>query len=138
MSELPNIKIIIISGYSDFEYARQSIELGVEQYLLKPVTRADMIKALEGIKQKISEESEQQNYISKYEQEFKKFERFSHRAFFEKLVEGSMSVQEIYEQASELHLNLSANDIFALFGIDIIILSSSWTNSTISFVLRFI
>ena len=30
---------------------------------------AEQIKALEGIKQKISEESEQQNYISKYEQE---------------------------------------------------------------------
>ena len=66
MGELPNTKIIIISGYSDFEYARKAIELGVEQYLLKPVTRADMIKALEGIKQKITEESEQLNYISKY------------------------------------------------------------------------
>ncbi|MBR2992979.1 MAG: response regulator [Clostridiales bacterium] len=109
MGELPNTKIIIISGYSDFEYARKAIELGVEQYLLKPVTRADMIKALEGIKQKITEESEQLNYISKYEQEFKKFERFSHRAFFEKLVEGSLSVQDIYEQANELHLNLTAN-----------------------------
>ncbi|MBO4636794.1 MAG: response regulator [Clostridiales bacterium] len=109
MSELPDIKIIIISGYSDFEYARQAISLGVEQYLLKPVTKADMIKVIEEVKQKISEASEQQNYISKYEQEFKKFERFSHRAFFEKLVEGSMSVQQIYEQANELHLNLSAN-----------------------------
>ena len=109
MSEFPDIKIIIISGYSDFEYARQAISIGVERYLLKPITRADMIAAIEEIKQKISEASEQQNYISKYEQEFKKFERFSHRAFFEKLVEGSMSVQEIYEQANELHLNLSAN-----------------------------
>ena len=32
--ELPNIKIIVISGYSDFEYARKAIEIGVEQYLL--------------------------------------------------------------------------------------------------------
>jgi len=108
-SEQPDIKVIIISGYSDFEYARQAIELGVEQYLLKPVTKADMIKALEGIRQKIIEENEQKNYLSKYEQEFKKFERFSHRAFFERLVEGSLSVQEIYEQANNLHLNLSAN-----------------------------
>ena len=107
--ELPDIRIIIISGYSDFEYARQAISLGVEQYLLKPVTKADMIKVIEEIKQKISEQSQQQNYINKYEQEFKKFERFSHRAFFEKLVEGSLSVQQIYEQANELHLNLSAN-----------------------------
>ena len=109
ISELPDIKIVIISGYSDFEYARQAIELGVEQYLLKPVTKADMIKALEGIRQKIVDENEQKKYLGKYEQEFKKFERFSHRAFFEKLVEGSLSVQEIYEEANNLHLNLSAN-----------------------------
>ena len=32
--EFPETKIIIISGYSDFEYARQAIELNVDQYLL--------------------------------------------------------------------------------------------------------
>ena len=110
LSELPNIKIIVISGYSDFEYARKAIELGVEQYLLKPVTKADMITALEGTRKKISEENEQKDYLRQYEQEFKKFERFSHRAFFEKLVEGSLSVQEIYEQANKLHLDLSADE----------------------------
>ena len=116
-SELPDIKIIVISGYSDFEYARKAIELGVEQYLLKPVTKADMIKALEGTRKKISEENEQKDYLKQYEQEFKKFERFSHRAFFEKLVEGSLSVQEIYEEANKLHLDLSAE------GFNIVIFS---------------
>lgn len=107
--ELPNMKIIVISGYSDFEYARKAIELGVEQYLLKPITKADMINALEGTRKKIMEENEQKDYVHQYEQEFKKFERMSHRAFFEKLVEGSMSVSEIYEEANNLHLNLLAD-----------------------------
>ena len=109
LQELPNIKIIVISGYSDFEYARKAIELGVEQYILKPVTKADMIKALESTRKKITDENEQKDYVKQYEQEFKKFERFSHRAFFEKLVEGSLSVQEIYEEANKLHLNLAAD-----------------------------
>ena len=108
-SEIPNIKIIVISGYSDFEYARKAIELGVEQYLLKPITKADMIKALEGTRKKIMDENEQKDYLKQYEQEFKKFERMSHRAFFEKLVEGSLSVSEIYEQANQLHLDIAAN-----------------------------
>lgn len=107
--ELPETKIIITSGYSDFEYARQAIALNVDQYLLKPLTRADMIKALESTRQKIEGEREQKDYLRKYEQEFKKFERFSRRAFFERLVEGSLSVQEIYEQADKLHLDLSAD-----------------------------
>lgn len=74
--ELPETKIIITSGYSDFEYVRQAIALNVDQYLLKPLTRADMIKALESTRQKIEGEREQKDYLRKYEQEFKKFERF--------------------------------------------------------------
>ena len=120
--ELPNIKIIVISGYSDFEYARKAIEIGVEQYLLKPVTKTDMINALEGVRKKITEENEQKDYVKLYEQEFKKFERLSHRVFFEKLVEGSLSVQEIYEEADKLHLNLSADGynivIFSIRDLD--------------------
>ena len=120
--ELPGIKIIVISGYSDFEYARKAIEIGVEQYLLKPVTKTDMINALDGVRKKITEENEQKDYVKLYEQEFKKFERLSHRVFFEKLVEGSMSVQEIYEEADKLHLNLSADGynivIFSIRDLD--------------------
>lgn len=33
----PDMRILIISGYSEFEYAQQAIELGVDDYLLKPI-----------------------------------------------------------------------------------------------------
>jgi len=116
--ELPDTKIIILSGYSDFEYARQAIELNVDQYLLKPITKAAMIKALELTRQKIEDEQEQKDYLRRYEQENKKFESFSRRAFFEKLVEGSMSVQQIYEQADELSLDLNADGYnFVIFTV---------------------
>ena len=54
--ELPDTKIIIISGYDDFEYARQAVELHVDRFLLKPVTKADMISALENTRRRIEEE----------------------------------------------------------------------------------
>jgi len=33
----PELRILIVSGYSEFEYARRAIELGVDDYILKPV-----------------------------------------------------------------------------------------------------
>ena len=44
--EFPNIRIVIVSGYDDFEYARKAIAIGVDDYLLKPIARADFEKVL--------------------------------------------------------------------------------------------
>ena len=36
---MPNTLVILISAYSEFEYAHKAIELGVFSYLLKPIQR---------------------------------------------------------------------------------------------------
>lgn len=43
---LPATKIIILSGYNEFEYAKEAIKIGINDYLLKPVTSAGLIEAL--------------------------------------------------------------------------------------------
>jgi two-component system response regulator YesN len=44
--ELPNIKIIILSGYDEFEYAKEAIKIGVTDYLLKPMSGAKLLEAV--------------------------------------------------------------------------------------------
>ncbi len=46
-------EFVIISGYADFDYARRSIKLNVVDYLLKPVTREDVEKALIQVKERM-------------------------------------------------------------------------------------
>jgi len=60
-----NTKVIILSGYSEFEYAKEAIELGVESYLLKPVDPHMLEQKLEKVKQKISQEIELQKVVRK-------------------------------------------------------------------------
>ncbi|WP_256762035.1 response regulator [Cohnella sp. WQ 127256] len=42
----PNIRIIILSGYEEFEFAQQALELSVMKYLLKPFTRPELEEAV--------------------------------------------------------------------------------------------
>lgn len=106
--QFPDTKIIIVSGHDDFEYARQAIAVGVEQYLLKPITRANLQKVLTELKTKIEAEREQKNYQEKYQNETREYEQFSRTNFFVKVFEGRMPVQDIYEEAAELSLNINA------------------------------
>ena len=107
--EFPKIKIIIISGYDDFEYARQAIKAGVDQYLLKPITRTTLRGVLLEMKEKIEQGMEQKDYQAQYQDEVQEFEQFSLRRFFEKILEGKLSVKEIYEEAAAQSLQLTAS-----------------------------
>lgn len=107
-SEFPKMKIIIISGYDDFEYARQAIEVGVEQYLLKPITKLTLRNTLLELKEKIEQDSKQNDYQIMFQNEMHEFEQFSRRRFFERVLSGEFSVKEIYEEASKLSIELDA------------------------------
>lgn len=116
LKEFPNTKIIIISGYDDFEYARQAIEIGVEQYLLKPITKANLMKVLREVKEKIELEQEQRNYQAQFQRDSQEYEQFARRSFMEQVVAGKLSVQQIYEDAGRLGLELKAQSYcIALF-----------------------
>lgn len=51
--EYPHIQFIIISGYNDFEFARQAIRFGVTDYLLKPVNKEELKQALLIVKERL-------------------------------------------------------------------------------------
>jgi len=106
--EFPDIRIIIISGYDDFEYARSAIAEGVDQYLLKPITRTALLKALDETRAKIESEQEQRQYLEKFQNEMNEYEQFFLRNFFEKVCANNLSIQEIYEEASKHSIDINA------------------------------
>lgn len=57
-------KIIILTGYSDFEYAKTAIQLGVKSYLLKPIEEDELTAAVLKIREEIQEEIKMQKFLS--------------------------------------------------------------------------
>lgn len=52
----PHIKIIMISGYDEFKYAQKALQLGVQDYLLKPVDVDELLNVVSKITHALEEQ----------------------------------------------------------------------------------
>ena len=104
--EIPELKIVILSGYDDFNYAKQAISIGVEDYLLKPITKNALIERLTEIRNRYEHEKNQKEYYEKFKREMQAYEKNSNRDFFEALVSGSADMMEVYRKAEKLGLDI--------------------------------
>lgn len=69
--EMPDIKIIVLSGYDEFEYAREGIRIGITEYLLKPIDGNKLLEAVKRVAQLIrSERGSQLELKTGKEQDF--------------------------------------------------------------------
>lgn len=106
--ELPDLKIVILSGYDDFNYAKQAISIGVDDYLLKPITKNAFIERLQEIHDRYEHEKTQKEYYEKFRLEMQEYEKNASRDFFESLVRADSDLEEIYQRADKLNLDIVA------------------------------
>ena len=64
--ELPDIKILILSGYDEFQYAKEAIRIGVTDYLLKPISSANLLEVLNQVKESIWHDREEKELLIRY------------------------------------------------------------------------
>jgi two-component system response regulator YesN len=105
---LPWIKIIILSGHDEFEYARKAISIGVEEYLLKPVSSQDMITALDKIAARIDEEKEKLLGIEHLKKQAQSHADILRERWLLDFFHGRIPPGETIEQAREMGLDLIA------------------------------
>ncbi|MGG5462731.1 response regulator [Clostridium sp. B9] len=91
-----DVKFIILSGYDDFSYAKKAIELGVENYILKPIDEEELEKTLVNTINKINaERAEDKSSLGKHN-------------LLIKLIKGKLSEEELEENKDSLYIDLDS------------------------------
>jgi two-component system, response regulator YesN len=105
---MPLMKIIILSGHDEFEYAQEAINLGVTDYLLKPVTVEKLHSVLKKLALLLDKERNEQEDLRKLQDQVEENRASLRERLYLKLVVGAISPSEAIEKGQELDLDLIA------------------------------
>jgi two-component system response regulator YesN len=87
-------RVIIVTGYREFEYARRALQLGVNDFILKPVNINDVATLVEGIKEELSQEEGHSKEYSKLKETAKENQDIVMESFLQRLVENHIDEEE--------------------------------------------
>lgn len=106
--ELPRTEIIILTGYEEFAYAKEAIEIGVAKYLLKPISGEELLREMDTLALRIEEKRQEQAVREQYLREMEENTLKEKKELFRCLVTGDKSMPELLEMAERLRLDLSS------------------------------
>ncbi len=105
---MPWIKVVILSGHDEFEYAQKAINLGVTEYLLKPVTAHDLHQVLQRIAALLDREKQEQAHLENLRNQVEENRSALREKLLLNLVVGAVSSAEAIEKGQLLGLDLVA------------------------------
>ena len=105
---MPWVKIVILSGHDEFEYAQQAIQLGVTEYLLKPVTVQNLHQVLQRLAAQLDQERKEQETLHHLQEQIEENRAVLRERLLLKVVVGALSSTEAFEEGQLLGLDLVA------------------------------
>lgn len=105
----PQTKIVILTGYDDFEYAQQALKLKVNDYILKPNTADDLVQILMKVKAELDDENRQVEDLSKLKQQLRDSLPLVRERFLNQLVAGELRGSNPQDKLAYLDIHLSGN-----------------------------
>ena len=106
--ELPDIKIVVLSGYDDFNYAKEAISIGVEEYILKPVSGDKLMKELGRIAELVKNKKQEMELRSKYIHDREEIRILEQQKFLHDVIGGKMSMGESLKLGKDLGIEITA------------------------------
>ncbi|MDD3251020.1 MAG: response regulator [Lachnospiraceae bacterium] len=102
----PSIKVLIFSGFDDFEYAQQAIKLNVTEYILKPVNVEELTEILGRVKENLDEEIEQRRNVNLLRDSYRSSLPILRELFLNDMVRSAVGSEEIEKKLKEYEIDI--------------------------------
>lgn len=101
------IRVIIFSGFDEFEYAKEAIKMEAEEYLLKPVNAVELKEVFERVKNDLDRELDEKRNTDKLREYYMESLPVLQESFYMALLEGRIVPEQInrYVENYQVHLN---------------------------------
>ncbi|MGE7828380.1 response regulator [Paenibacillus sp. NPDC093718] len=103
----PLCKIVILTGYDEFDYARQAITLSVDEYLLKPFSAESFMELLDKIKDKIDMEVAEREDVRQLKEHYRTSLPLLRESFLASLLTRKLPRSNIEEKIRNYELSLN-------------------------------
>ena len=103
----PTMKVIIFSGFDEFEYAKEAIKIEAEEYILKPVNSNELREVFERIKVNLDRELDEKRNIDKLREYYMESLPVLQENFYTSLIEGRIMGNEIEEYARNYQIEFA-------------------------------
>ncbi|AEE97815.1 response regulator [Mahella australiensis] len=97
-----DIKVVLISGYKEFDFARQAVDYKVEHYLLKPIAFNEITRVFRQIKAQLDEENERERRIEQERRQYQEIIPILQEQLFTDIITGVLTDKQEIERRMRL------------------------------------
>ena len=119
LEKFPQLKVIALSAYEDFEYVKQSLKMGAADYLLKHrLTPETLLTVLRSVKRSIDQEKQEERAQNRLEEQINLGRSVLRRNFIKNLIsEEPPDREKIHAGIEALELNLATKNLLVAAGM---------------------
>lgn len=104
----PSIRIMILTGFDEFEYAKEAVHLEVEEYVLKPVNSNELSDCMKRLKNNLDKERDEKLNVQKLQQYYMESLELLQTNFFCSMIEGRVQDGDMDKFLNAYQISLQA------------------------------
>ena len=102
----PGARLVVFSGFDDFEYARRAMSLGVSEYILKPINAQELRQVLEKLRDQLDRQRLERRDMETLRRRYEESLPVLRELFYTRLLSGQLRPEQVQDRAARYEIDL--------------------------------